>query len=71
MPFAHADRVFTIIFSEDSSFFEVRAILDHLLDRNAFDAGVQESEGFYKIEVNETFFSVWVADMDVIIHRDS
>ncbi len=70
MPFLHSNQVFTIIFTEDLAFSEVRAILDYLLERNAFDAQVQETEGRYLIDVHEAFFEVWVYDTDVIIQRE-
>ncbi len=69
IPFLHCNQVFTVIFTEDLAFSEVRAILDYLLERNAFDHEVQESEGRYSIDVQEATFEVWVSDMDVIIQR--
>lgn len=71
IPFLHANRMFTIVFLEDLAFSEVRAILDYLLARNAFDPDVQENEGFYIVQVEDFSFSVWVSDMEVIIERDS
>ncbi len=70
MPFLHSNQVFTIIFTEDLAFSEVRAILDYLLERNAFNAQVQETEGRYLIDVHEASFEVWVYDTDVIIQRE-
>jgi len=71
IPFLHANRMFTIVFLEDLAFSEVRAILDYLSDRNAFDPDVQEQKGFYVVEVEEFTFRVWVSEMDVIIERGS
>jgi hypothetical protein len=70
MPFFHADRVFTIVFNEDLTFLEVRAILDQLLAKNAFDFEVQEDRGFYRLEVEAVSFQVWVSEMDVIIKKE-
>ncbi len=69
MPFLHANQIFNISFEEDLAFSEVRAILDYLLSRNAFSRKVQETEGFYIIEVEDASFGVWVQEMDVIIER--
>ncbi|MFH1116019.1 MAG: hypothetical protein V1792_19065 [Pseudomonadota bacterium] len=70
MPFLHADQVFNVIFFEDLTFTEVRSILDHLLDHNAFLPEVQEDAGLYHIDVEGYSFQVWVAQMDVIIKRE-
>ena len=69
MPFLHADQVFTITFLEDLSFAEVRTILDNLLGLNAFDPVVQETRGKYLMDVEDNHFTVWVAEMEVIIKR--
>ncbi|MCX5863053.1 MAG: hypothetical protein NTW27_13155 [Deltaproteobacteria bacterium] len=69
MPFLHADRAFSIVFFEDLGFTEVRKILDELLAENAFSPEVQEQHGFYLINVENSSFSVWVSDMEVIIKR--
>ena len=70
MPFLHANQVFNVTFFEDLTFTEVRSILDHLLDRNAFTSEVQEVRGLYLIDVEGCAFKVWVAEMDVIIKRE-
>ncbi len=70
MPFLHANQVFNLTFFEDLTFTEVRSILDHLLDHNAFLPEVQEDTGFYRIVVEGCTFKVWVAEMDVIIKRE-
>jgi len=69
IPFLHANQVFNIFFVEDLAFAEVRAILDELLAQSAFDLKIQEAQGFYKIELAESSFQVWVSEMDVIIQR--
>lgn len=69
MPFLHANQVFTITFVEDLSFAEVRAILDHLLERDAFNLEVQEDRGPYHIDAVDASFKVWVQEMEVIIMR--
>lgn len=69
MPFLHANQVFTITFVEDFTFSEVRAILDHLLERDAFSSEIQDEPGHYLIDVDESSFQVWVAEMEVIIVR--
>jgi len=69
MPFLHANRIFTIIFDEDLAFSEVRAVLDYLLERNAFHAEAQEDEIEYHIDLDQASFHVWVWEMDVIIQR--
>ncbi|MDQ7781507.1 MAG: hypothetical protein RDU20_01425 [Desulfomonilaceae bacterium] len=70
IPFLHANQIFNVMFFEDLTFTEVRSILDHLLERNAFDHEVQEIRGQYLIEAEGCDFKVWVAEMDVIIKRD-
>lgn len=70
MPFLHADQVFTIVFLEDLAFTEVRSILDQLLAENAFDLEVQAHRGFYRLNVEEASFQVWVSEMDVIIRKE-
>jgi hypothetical protein len=67
MQFLHANRIFNILFEDDLTFVQVRAILDHLLERNAFDEEVQAREPFYSIDVENLPFDVWVSDMDVVI----
>jgi hypothetical protein len=70
MPFLHANHVFTITFFEDLLFTEVRGILDHLLDNDAFNPEVQEQRGFYLIDLEDCSFEVWVSDTEVIIKRE-
>jgi len=70
IPFLHANQVFTIFFIEDLAFTEVRHILDYLLARNAFHPDIQVHRGRYTIRLERTSFTVWVADMDVIIQRN-
>ncbi len=69
MPFLHANQVFNIVFEQDLAFTEVRAILDYLLDRNAFSEDVQDADGYYLIDVEDAAFQVWVSEMDVVIAR--
>ncbi len=69
MPILHANQMFKIFFEEDLAFSEVRAVLDHLLDCNAFHADVQNGEIEYHIDVDQASFHVWVWEMDVIIQR--
>lgn len=69
MPFLHANQVFTIFFLEDLAFAEVRAILDELLAKNAFDFTIQETQCSYQIDLAESSFQVWVTEMDVVIQR--
>jgi hypothetical protein len=69
MPFLHGNQVFNIVFDQDLAFSEVRAILDYLLDRNAFCAEAQETADYYAIDVEDTAFQVWVSETDVIIAR--
>ena len=69
MPILHANRLFTILFEDDLAFTEVRAVLDHLLDRNAFRDDVRESDIEYHIDLDQASFDVWVHEMDVIIQR--
>jgi len=70
IPFLHANRLFTIFFVEDLEFKEVRGILDHLLDRNAFPPEVSEQSGPYHVRLEQVSFTVWVSDMDVVIQKD-
>ena len=70
IPFLHADQIFTIFFLEDLAFTEVRQILDHLLDRRAFDPAVQEDLGEYRIQLEHASFMVWVSEMDVVIQKN-
>jgi hypothetical protein len=69
MPFLHANQIFTITFVEDFTFSEVRAILDDLLARGAFNTEIQDEHGHYLIDVQESSFRVWVTEMEVIITR--
>jgi hypothetical protein len=69
MPFFHADQIFNIVFEQDLAFSEVRAILDYLLDSNAFSLEAQECEGHYMIDVEDAAFQVWVSEMNVIIEK--
>jgi hypothetical protein len=69
IPFLHANQLFTIFFEDDLAFTEVRLILDYLLDHNAFDPDVQETAGRYLVDSDQTTFTVWVNEMDVIIQR--
>ncbi|MGC8905893.1 MAG: hypothetical protein ACP5M0_00450 [Desulfomonilaceae bacterium] len=67
MPFLHANRIFTITFLEDLAFADVRRILDHLLEADAFSPEVQAERGHYVIELDHGSFNVWVYEMEVII----
>ena len=67
--FLHANRVFTIFFREDLEFKEVRAILDHLLARDAFHFHNHTEPDWYQIELTHASFDVWVSNMDVVIER--
>jgi|UniRef100_A0A7C4EYK6 hypothetical protein len=67
MPFLHANRIFTITFFEDLAFADVRQILDHLLEADAFSPDVQAERGHYVIELDHGSFNVWVYEMEVII----
>jgi hypothetical protein len=69
IPFLHANRIFNIACEEDLTFTEVRGILNALLQENAFDSVVQESDGNYQIDFDGTLFEVWVVEMDVFIRR--
>ncbi|MCA1959665.1 MAG: hypothetical protein LDL33_02630 [Desulfomonile sp.] len=69
IPFVHANRLFTIFFVEDLEFWEVRAILDRLLDRNAFDTHIQEIQSRYEIDLEDDSFTVWVSETDVYIRK--
>lgn len=69
IPLLHADRVFTIFFSADLSFSEVRGILDQLLAEDAFNPRTQEINGAYAIVLQESYFNVWVSELNVLIQR--
>jgi hypothetical protein len=69
IPFLHASQIFNIGCEDDLAFSEVRAILDELLQDNAFDSEVQQSQGHYRIEVDDSLFEVWVVQTDVFIRR--
>ena len=69
IPFLHANQIFNIACEEDLSFVEVRAILDLLLRENAFSLDTQEAKGHYHIDFDGAHFEVWVAEMDVFIHK--
>ncbi len=70
MPFLHANRLFNLFFVEELAFSEVRSILDQLLDQDAFNFEIQETQMSYHIQVDEVCFKVWVSDLDVLIQRD-
>ena len=69
MPFLHAEKVFNLIFEQDFTFAEIRAVLDHLLARDAFNPEVQAERGRYDVTIESAVFTVWVCEMDVIIKR--
>jgi|WetSurMetagenome_2_1015567.scaffolds.fasta_scaffold991568_1 hypothetical protein len=69
IPFLHAGQIFNIACEDDLAFSEVRAILDELLQDDAFDSAVQQGQGHYRIEVDESLFEVWVTQMDVFVRR--
>ncbi len=69
MPFLHANRLFTIFFSDDLAFTEVRGILDYLLAENAFSFEVQMTKLEYVIDLEDASFHVWVSEMNVLIER--
>jgi hypothetical protein len=69
MPILHANQAFTIHFEEDLAFSEVRAILDQLLQQEAFTETAQESRIEYLIHLEEASFQVWVWEMNVAIKR--
>ena len=69
IPFIHNNQVFTIIYEDDLAFTDVRAILEHLLDHDAFSTDSQETRPRYIISVDKQSFNVWVSETDVIIQR--
>jgi hypothetical protein len=69
IPFLHANQIFNIACEEDLKFTEIRAILDKLLLENAFHLDDQEAVGHFKIEFEGDVFEVWVAEMEVFIHK--
>jgi hypothetical protein len=69
MPILHANRIFTVFFDEDLAFTEVRGVLDHLLDWDAFHSSVQQNRIEYHIDLDHASFHVWVSEMNVIILR--
>ena len=69
MPILHANQIFTVLFEEDFSFAEVRAILDRLLSQNAFSGEVQQHQIEYYVDLEDSSFHVWVWEMDVFIQR--
>jgi hypothetical protein len=70
IPFLHANRIFNIFFVEDLAFSEVRAILDQLLEQDAFSWEIQANRICYHIILDHSSFQVWVAELDVIIERE-
>ena len=69
MPILHENQIFTIFFKEDLAFTEVRGVLDHLLDCNAFHSTVQETQDEYHIHLDQASFHVWVSELNVVIVR--
>jgi hypothetical protein len=69
MEFLHAGRIFTLLFVDDFTFSEVRAILDDLLAQNAFQGYVQEEGNPFLIDADGSSFRVWVSEMRVAIER--
>jgi hypothetical protein len=69
MPILHANRVFTIHIEDDLAFTEVRAVLDHLLERQAFALQGEDSQNSYLIDLEAASFEVWVWELDVVIRR--
>jgi hypothetical protein len=69
MEFLHAGRIFTLLFLEDLTFSEVRAILDELMAQDAFHVDIQEMRNPFMIDVENCSFRVWVSDMRVAIER--
>jgi hypothetical protein len=69
MPILHANQIFTIFFEEDFAFSEVRAVLDHLLQEQAFSPEVQDNRIEHSVDLEVGSFQVWVRDMDVVIRR--
>lgn len=69
IPFLHANRIFTILFTEDLAFVEVRGVLDYLLAEDAFNPEVQMTKLEYVVDLEDASFHVWVSEMDVFIER--
>lgn len=69
MEFLHAGRIFTLLFTEDLTFAEVRAILDELLAQDAFQVHVQEQHNPFMVDVEGCSFRVWASEMHVAIER--
>jgi hypothetical protein len=67
MEFLHAGRIFTLLFVEDLTFADVRAVLDELLAQDAFQE--QEMRNPFMIEVEDRSFRVWVMEMRVAIEK--
>ncbi len=69
MPFLHAGRLFTILFTDDLTFDEVREILDLLLAEDAFDSGDRGSPEDYNLDLAHASFNVWVLATSVAIQK--
>jgi hypothetical protein len=69
MPILHSNHAFKVHFDEDFSFREIRAVLDWLLERQAFTEAVQLQQQDYTIELDLGCFQVWVHELDVVLRR--
>ena len=69
MEFLHAGRIFTLWFVEDFTFSEVRAVLDDLIARDAFQPHTQETQNPFMVEAEGSSFRIWAFDMQVTIER--
>jgi hypothetical protein len=70
-PFHYRERFFSIVTEYDLTFQELRGILDHLLEAEAFSdqQEVQESGRLYEFDVHGIHYDVDVNGYEVIIYR--
>ncbi len=70
-PFHYRERFFNIVTEYDLTFQEVRGILDHLFEVEAFsdEEEVQESGRLYEVDLDRVHYDIDVNGYEVIIYR--
>jgi len=71
-PIHHKNLIFNVITDIDLSFKEVRAILDYLLDHDAFGEQVEETGEtgeFHDFEIERIQYIVDVRGYEVVVYR--
>ena len=71
-PIVHRNLIFNVITDQEISFSEIRKLLDHLIDENAFENDEQYSMDepqMYELYIDDYHYVVDVLNYEVAIYK--